>query len=272
MSRTVPVELHTHSTHSDGAFSVERLAEALSEAGVRVWALTDHDSVTGCPAAAKIAAHLDLRFLTGIEVSAYHSRSVHVLGLGVDVTSMNSFEVERRAQRDNRMSQMLARLSTLGLEIDMSDVRGQAADGVLTRPHLARALVARGLVSSVQEAFDHYLAEGKPGYVAEMWPSVEQAVDIIHTCGGLAILAHPGIYDLDSSISSWIDAGLDGIEVGHPKHTKAQTRAYIRLADKHKILKTVSSDYHGPATAAVALGQTQIPEQWLYALLDRLDR
>ncbi|MEZ4462564.1 MAG: PHP domain-containing protein [bacterium] len=272
MSKTVPAELHTHSTHSDGAFDVPRLASALSEAGVRVWALTDHDAVSGCAEATELAKALGMRFVPGIEVSAYHQRSVHVLGLGVDVASMDDFEIRRRAQREIRMAEMVARLCAIGVEVDMADVREQTVDGMLTRPHLARALQKRRVVPTVQDAFDHYLAEGRPAYVGETWPSVEEAIDVIHSAGGLAILAHPGIYGLDSSISSWIDAGLDGIEVGHPKHTKAQTRAYTRAADKHKILKTLSSDYHGPATASVALGQTQIPEQWLHALLDRLDR
>ncbi len=270
MSKPVLTELHTHSTHSDGTYGVNDLAKAVADAGAKWWALTDHDTAAGCAEAALAAQSYGVSFLPGVEISAWHKKSIHVLGLGIDPVPLKDFQDRRETDRRDRMQTMVTRLQALGVEVTMQDVVAQAGEGVLTRPHLARALVELGKVDSIQSAFDRYLAAGAPAYVETDWPSVEEAIEIIHRCGGVAILAHPGIYDADSCISGWIDHGLDGIEVGHPKHTQEQTRAYLRMADERMILKTASSDYHGPGLGSVDLGVTGIPQDWLNELIAKI--
>lgn len=270
MSKPVLTELHTHSTHSDGIYGVEDLARSVAESGAKWWALTDHDTAAGCADAALAAESHGVGFLAGVEISAWNDKSIHVLGLGIDPVLLKDFQDRRETDRRDRMQTMVTRLQALGVEVTMQDVVAQAGEGVLTRPHLARTLVQLGKVDSIQNAFDRYLAAGAPAYVETDWPSVEEAIEVIHHCGGVAILAHPGIYDSDSCISRWIDHGLDGIEVGHPKHTKAQTDAYLRLANERMILKTASSDYHGPGLGTVDLGVTGIPQDWLDELLAKI--
>ncbi len=270
MSKPVLTELHTHSTHSDGTYGVDDLAKAVAASGAKWWALTDHDTAAGCLDAGLAAQLHGIGFLPGVEISAWHHKSIHVLGLGIDPILLKDFQKRREVDRCDRMKTMVARLQNLGVNVTMDDVAAQAGEGVLTRPHLARALVKLGQVDSIQSAFDRYLAAGAPAYVETDWPSVEEAIEIIHHCGGVAILAHPGIYDADSCISRWIDSGLDGIEVGHPKHTQAQTQAYLRIADQRMILKTASSDYHGPGLGTVDLGVTGIPQDWLDELLAKI--
>lgn len=270
MSKTVLAELHSHSTFSDGVKDVRTLAHELHAASVAYWALTDHDTAAGCTQARVEAESLGIGFIDGIEISAFDRRSIHVLGLGVVPEKLQAFQDRRELERRERMRLMIQKIRDLGVEVDFARVEAAAGKGVLTRPHLARELVDQGAVPTIQAAFDAFLASGRPAYVEQTWPNVAQAVEIIHDAGGVAILAHPGIYDMDDGISRWVDDGIDGIEVGHPKHTPAQTRAYVRLADKHKILKTVSSDYHGPAISPVPLGKTEISQVWLDALLARL--
>ncbi len=272
MSKPVLTELHTHSTFSDGTYSVPQLAKAVADSGAQCWALTDHDTAAGCPEAAVIAEQLGLCFLPGVEISAWHGRSIHILGLGIVPELLLDFQVRRHQDRLDRMNTMVTRLRARGVNVTMDDVIRVSGKGVLTRPHLARALVKLGEVDSVQSAFDRYLAAGAPAYVETDWPSVVESIEIIHQCGGLAMLAHPGIYDADSCISSWIDHGLDGIEVGHPKHSEAQTQKYVRLADERMILKTASSDYHGPGLGGVGLGVTRIPVDWLEEIFAKLGR
>lgn len=270
MPNTILAELHSHSTWSDGTLDVPTLAQRLHQAKVRVWSLTDHDTCGGCSEAAHEAANLGIRFVPGLEISAWAGRSVHVLGYGVDLQAIAAYQTQRTTMRAERVGEMIRRLTGLGVPITREQVDAEASGGVLTRPHVARALFASGQVVSVQEAFDVYLGVGRPAYVESEWPSVVEAIGLIHDAGGIAILAHPGIYDLDRSIPEWVEAGLDGIEVGHPKHTDAQRDAYRGLANQHRILKTVSSDYHGPGLGQVEPGQTRILRQWLLEFFDAL--
>lgn len=272
LMHTTTTELHTHSTHSDGLYDVVTLAAKVAKAGVSFWSLTDHDTCAGVEEARQEATKLAVQFVSGIEVSAWEGRSVHVLGYGVDVVAMSEYSEHRSKLREERMAAMVAKLNTFGFRVTLQDVEEEASGAILTRPHLARTLVRLGYSTNVGEAFDHYLGNGRPAYVETEWPSVEEAIAIIHAAHGVAIVAHPGIYGLDHRIPHWVDAGLDGIEVGHPKHSDAQRDNYRDIAETLGILKTASSDYHGPAPGAVELGKTRIPEAWSDALLARLDK
>lgn len=270
---TPAVELHTHSTASDGAYPPATLAEMCAEAGVRLWALTDHDNCHGCAEAARAAREHGITFVPGVEISSYAGTSVHVLGYGVEPggSVMSDFTERRVEARRRRTRRMIERLDELGIEVRFEEVVACAEGDILGRPHLAQALVERGAVSSVDEAFDRFLHTGGPAHVMTRWPTVEEAIAIIHRAGGIAVLAHPGQYDLDEAIEGWVEAGLDGIEVEHPNHQPADRRRYEAMADRFDLLATASSDFHGNRGYGVELGDVTLSRARLERFLDALD-
>ncbi len=271
--RTNRAEIHSHSTASDGAFAPSRVAEMCHEQGVEIWSLTDHDNCNGCEEAEEAARSLGITFIPGIEISAYYDTSVHVLGYGIDTQGevIQDYSERRFESRRERMRQMIARLDGLGVEVSYDHVCEIAGDAILGRPHLAKTLVEAGEVDSINEAFDGYLHTGGPAHVSMGWPSVEDAIDLIHRAGGIAILAHPGQYDLDEAIPEWVEAGLDGIEAIHPQHNRQARRRYAKLADSLDVLTTASSDFHGNRDRFAHFGNVPFPTPWLDAFLERLD-
>jgi hypothetical protein len=268
----IRAELHTHSTASDGQHDPGVLAELCARRGVRVLSLTDHDSVAGVASARAVCSARGVGFLSGIEVSAQRGRSVHVLGYGVDTEDevFLSLLSTRRDQRERRMELMIARANDLGMPVSYEDVLAFAGDGNPGRPHLARALVAAGFARSIQDAFDRFLADGKPVHVRNPWPSVPEAIREIKAAGGVAVLAHPGLYGMDEHLDDWADAGLDGIEVSHPSHDEAARARYLRFATRRGLLPTASSDYHGPEVKqGQVLGEVFVRQDWVDALLER---
>lgn len=266
-------ELHTHSTASDGQHDPVVLASMCREHGVELWSLTDHDTLSGCAEAARAAEAAGVEFLPGVEISARLDRSIHVLGYGLDPTDeeLEAFFTERRELRETRMERMVMRAVELGLGVTMEDVQRIAGDGNLARPHLARALVARGHAESVQDAFDRYLDEGQPCYIPSPYVSVPEAIAFIHEHGGVAVLAHPGQYDRDEAIAGWVELGLDGIEISHPAHSQEDRERYRAIAEEHGLLMLESSDYHGEEVAPERVfGVTQVPTGWIDALRERL--
>jgi predicted metal-dependent phosphoesterase TrpH len=244
--RRIQAEIHTHSTSSDGEFDPDEVAQLCADADVELWSLTDHDTCAGCAAAAEAAEAHGIRFVPGIELSAYDESSVHVLGYGVDPESdeIAGLSDKLLAARRERMKQMVDELEAFGIDVSFEDVE-QRADGAVARPHLARTLDAQDHVDTVQEAFDEYIENGGPAYVPITWPSVEEAIELIHAAGGVTVLAHPGRYDMDDKIPAWVDAGLEGIEVRHPSHDEQDAKRYLEIADTHGLFTTESSDFHG---------------------------
>lgn len=269
---TILAELHTHSTASDGEHAPAALARRVALAGVKVWSLTDHDTCRGCVEAAQAAAEHGVEFIPGVEISAYlNNRSIHVLGYGVDPQDddLESFLELRRRQREDRMGLMIERAQGLGLRVTLQDVEAVAQGASLTRPHLARALVANDQVASIQEAFDQWLAEGKPAYVENAPLTVPEAIARIKRSGGVAVLAHPGIYDADEHIAGWVyHDGLDGIEVEHPSHSQERAAAYLKMTSWLGVLATRSSDFHGESVRPDRqLGRCLLEQTRLDALL-----
>lgn len=267
-------ELHTHSTASDGQYAPEVVAARCAELGVKLWSLTDHDTLEGCREAAEAAKSHNISFIPGVEVSAREGVSIHVLGYGLDPenSELSSFFAERKELRETRMERMILATRAAGYDVSFEEVEKIAQGGAMARPHLARALVQKGLVDSVQQVFDDLLAEGKPAYVASPHVSVPEAIDLIHQFGGVAILAHPAHYGKDAEIPKWIQRdALDGIEVQHPRHGNSDVERYTKIAESFGVLKTASSDFHGEAVAPEReLGVTQVPDDWLDALRERL--
>lgn len=271
-------ELHSHTTYSDGVFTPRELAERVAAAGVRVWSLTDHDTCQGCDEAATAASELDIEFIPGIEMSAYHGRSIHILGYGVDPhgEAIRAYSERRLRLRRVRMQKMVENLVELGIQITMKDVESSAGQAdAFVRPHLARALVTLGEADSVQDAFERYLRDGGPVAVESTWPSVLQAIDIIHQAGGVAVSAHPGQYRdtiREPLFAEWVERGLDGVECMHPRHDEDDEARYLEWAERYGVLKTASSDYHGPDhRSQMPLGQVAICRTWLDGLKNAME-
>jgi hypothetical protein len=242
------IDLHLHTAASDGLLEPAALVQAVRAAQVEVFSVTDHDTVDGLDDAKRAADDAGLTLVPGVELSAYWGRvEFHILGYFIDPdnAALRAFLGDTREARHARLRAMLSRLQAMGMGVPAADVLARAKNGNVGRPHLARALVERGFVGSVDEAFDRYLGTDKPAYVARPDVTVQDAIDVIRKAGGIASLAHPGLHNRDEAIPTLIAAGLTAIEVYHPKHAFGRAGRYRRLARRHALLVTGGSDFHG---------------------------
>ncbi|MCS7072743.1 MAG: PHP domain-containing protein [Anaerolinea sp.] len=248
------IDLHLHTTASDGQYSPEALIQRARRAGLNVIAITDHDSVDGlAPAQAEAQRAGALRVLPGIELSAEdEAGDVHMLGYCFDPHAeiLLARLADFRAGRYNRGQLMIAKLAEMGMPLEWSNVLAHAgADkgaASIGRPHIARAMIDAGYVSNVAEAFDRYLYNGGPAYVPRARLTPEEAIALIHAAGGAAVLAHPGALDDPlAMIERLIPAGLDGVEVMHPKNDSDTRLNLLALARRHDLIVTGGSDFHG---------------------------
>ena len=260
-------DLHLHSTASDGVYAPQELVRRAAQAGFDTLALTDHDSVEGIAQATEAARLLGMRLIPGVELSCGAQREIHVLGYGVDPgnAALLAFCGRRRAQREERAEKIVQRLGELGKPVSLDRVR-ELARGVIARPHIARAMVEAGHVATVAEAFDRYLAPGKPAYVPKEDVKVGQAAALIAQAGGVAVLAHPmqlklGEMALEALISEWKAQGLAGIEVYHPSAQNNHAAALLHLAQREGLLVTGGSDFHGEAVRPSRIGEGL--ERWV---------
>jgi hypothetical protein len=259
------VDLHAHSTASDGVVAPAAVPAAAAAAGVKAIALTDHDSVSGLAAAFESATSIGIRVVPGVELSAVeNSQEVHVLGLHIDPAgSIDQTLVEFREQRAARAEAIVARLRGLGVDIAVEDVVREAAGGAVGRPHVARAMVAAGACVDLREAFDHYLGAGRPAFVPKPRLTVREAVDLIHAAGGIAVWAHPGADGRRERVEALVAAGLDGLEVRHPGHSDEDSRRLLALCEHLTLVPSGGSDWHGGGTGRRTLGAMQVPAEWL---------
>jgi predicted metal-dependent phosphoesterase TrpH len=259
------IDLHVHTKASDGLLDSTALIRAAQDAGIQAIGVTDHDTVDGLEEAAEAARAAAILFVPGIELSAYWGRvEFHVLGYGIDPDKpeLTTFLRGTRGARHARMRAMVSRLFAMGIPIPEAEVFSAACNGNVGRPHLARAMVRHGVVESVDEAFDRYLGTDRPAYVPRPDVTVARAIAVIRGAGGLAILAHPGLQNRDDVLTELIAAGLDGIEVYHPKHNYGMAKRYRRLASQRGLLATGGSDFHGVPDGdhAAMLGRPCLPE------------
>jgi predicted metal-dependent phosphoesterase TrpH len=247
------IDLHSHSKASDGQYPATEVAERAAEGGVGVWALCDHDTVASLPEAASAAARLGLRFVPGIELSAFLDRKeIHLLGHFVDPShpALQRFEDFLALQRRKRNLQIVEKLATLGVQIRVEDIEKFSGGKTIGRPHVARAIVETGMVSTVKEAFDLYLGEGKPAYVQRYRLEADEAVRLVSSAGGTVTVAHPGVSGIDRGDAIRLkQAGVAGIEVQHVEHGPSVREKFLRLAEELDLVPTAGSDYHGPAIA-----------------------
>jgi predicted metal-dependent phosphoesterase TrpH len=259
------IDLHTHTTASDGRCTPAELVARASAAGVSVLSVTDHDTVAGCDAVAAACAGARIEFVAGIEITAVRDGAdVHLLGYFIDPASpaLLAFLADQRQQRIDRVRQMVDKLAPFGIRLDADAIVQPAIDDPSRsagRPWIARALVAGGYVKSTNDAFGIWLSRGKPAFVPRESAPPDQVVERIHAAGGLASMAHPGLVGHDEWIAPLAEAGLDAVEAYHTDHDAAATRRYRALADRLKLAVSGGSDFHGdeshgaPSPGTVAL-------------------
>lgn len=256
------IDLHTHTTASDGSLAPAELIARAAARGLRAVAITDHDTVEGLPEAREAAAGGPCEFVPGIEISAEHPDStLHILGYYMDWNDpefLKRISVLQQA-RAERNPQIIRRLQDLGIDIDYEEVCRQAVTGQVGRPHFAQVLIGRGYVKTGREAFDRYLKKGAPAHVEKFRFPIPEAIGIIAAAGGIPVLAHPttiacGAGGLRKLVADMVDCGLRGIEVHYPDHTPSQVRRFRQIARHYDLLITGGSDFHGSNIPGLELG------------------
>jgi predicted metal-dependent phosphoesterase TrpH len=265
------IDLHTHSNYSDGTDSPAKLINKALAAGVTTIALTDHDSIAGI-SEAQSALRSGISLVPGAEISCQTEDgiSVHMLGLLFDLTNSELLATmeKTRENRHGRMQRIIERINEAGIEISMQDVLAELSDGAtLGRPHLADALVKKGVVKSRDEAFAEMLHNKSKYYVAHYSPKPVDAIKLIKAAGGVAVIAHPMASHRGRTISfetfgDLINAGLDGIEVDHRDHSPDEKSALIKLANENNLVMTGASDYHGNGKLNQLAEYTTKADQW----------
>ncbi len=276
------VDLHCHSTASDGALAPRDVVRAAHDAGLTGLALTDHDTVAGCADAQDEAHILGIDFICGIEISCEYPRpgTLHLLGYGVDPQSPILHDLTRRliAGRSERNVKIIAALREQGVAITLDEVLDQSKGGTVGRPHFASILLRKGYVSSVTEAFKKYLGQTGTAYADKETVSARQAIEMIRQSGGLPVLAHPvqlkkdNFGQLTNAVKELVDYGLAGIEVIHSDHREMLIDQLIELANRYDLLPTGGSDFHGSSKPHVRLGwagNRRIPREMFDRLLAR---
>ena len=255
-------DLHLHTSFSDGTFTPEELARRAREQRLSIVALTDHDTVDGCPRMATACAREGLEFIVGTELTAEcDGMEVHILGYFLDLTNEPLLVALRHFQqvRQSRIGEMVQRLNTAGIPLSLHAVTDLAGCNSPGRPHVARALVDAGLAADFDSAFERFLKKGRVAFVGKARMDVVTAVGLIHSAKGVAVLAHPGLYRNDGLIPKIAGFGLDGLECWHTKHTAGQASAYAALATKLNLVATGGSDCHGMAKNQPLIGSVRLP-------------
>jgi predicted metal-dependent phosphoesterase TrpH len=259
------VDLHTHSTASDGILSPEQVIEAAHRCGLSALALTDHDTIGGVQAARAAGKRVGIRVISGVELSAFHDdHEVHVLAL--HLTHLDALEKrlgELRVLRHTRAQKIVEKLNLLGIPLTIDEVLEQSNGGAVGRPHVARALIARGVVHDFRDAFTRYLGGAGSAFVPKERLSIEDAIAIAHEAGALAIWAHPGDAGRRDRVEPLVAAGLDGLEIRHPSHSPEDIKRLQALTDFFGLVPSGGSDWHGANEGPRRLGNMNVPYSWL---------
>lgn len=278
------IDLHIHSDASDGTLSPAEILDTARELGLGAIAITDHDTLAGSKEAIRVGIPSSLRFLTGIEISASPppsfpcKGSFHILGYGLrldDPVLNRSIGMFQKARRD-RNPRMTERLRELGMDISARELEERFGKGQIGRPHIARLMMRKGFVGSVDEAFDRYLGRGKPAYVDKHRAGCAEAIEIIRNAGGVPVLAHPSLLNplndapIEELIRTLRNMGMRGIEVFYPEHSPAHVALYADLAERHGLLMTGGTDFHGSVKPDVRMGSGRGDFSVPYELYEKL--
>ena len=266
-------DLHLHTNFSDGTYTPEELAGHAKRCGFRAVALTDHDTMEGCARMGVACEAGGVEFIPATELTAEHGgHELHMLGYFLDAqnerlaTDLAKFQQVRQ----QRIHDMVTRLNQMNVPIKAEAVFALANCRSPGRPHVARTLVQGGFCSSLDEAFERFLRKGKPAWVPKFKISATDAIELIHHAGGLAVMAHPGLNHNDDLIPALVEAGMDGIECFHTKHSTTMNQRYLMIADKYHLLVTGGSDCHGMSKGKPLIGTIKIPYDCVERLKERV--
>jgi predicted metal-dependent phosphoesterase TrpH len=265
------VDLHTHSTASDGAFPPADVVAHAATVGISVIALTDHDTVDGVAEATAAGERFGVRVLAGVELSAFDGpREVHLLGLHLaDTTAIDHRLAELRDTRRTRAEEIVRRLNRAGVPVLLDAVLAEAGEGAIGRPHVARAMIAGGWVRDQREAFDRYLGTGRPAFVDKHRLLIGDAIAMVHQVGGVAVWAHPGPEGTRVRVEALVALGLDGLEVRHPGHSADDVARLGALVDFFGLVPSGGSDWHGATEGPRIIGNQRVPYEWLERQVER---
>ncbi|NLH48343.1 MAG: PHP domain-containing protein [Myxococcales bacterium] len=273
------IDLHTHTTASDGTLSPAELVALARESGLRAVAITDHDTLDGLPEALETSRRWNYEVIAGVELSVdFRGKAVHMLGYCLDPhdRTLHGKLAWAQEQRETRNARMVARFNELGIPMTLDEVIAESGDGVIGRPHFAAVLLRKKVVASINEAFDIYLNRSGKAYLPKVRFSAAEAITLIRAAGGLPVLAHPMLIGwppltLDDAVAELKAAGLIGIEVLYTEHNPAQVQILWDIATRHGLLRTGGSDFHGANKPQTRLGRGRgdlaVPASWLAALL-----
>lgn len=273
------IDLHVHSTASDGSYSPEEVVRLAAARGLRAISLTDHDTIDGVAEAAAAGEALGVEVIPGVEISArFPGGSMHILGYFVDYHSglLDARLAVLKKSRADRNPRIVAKLNALGAKITMEQVEKISGGGQVGRPHIARALLEHGYVRDIQEAFDRYLRNGGPAHVSKFRFPPDEAINMIREAQGIPVLSHPftlglgSAYALKNLLQDQKKLGLAGLEVYYPEHTPEQEARYLKLARELDLLITGGSDFHGANKPEVDLGQCPCQKNLTYPLVEAL--
>ena len=264
-------DLHTHSFYSDGTSSPQEVSYEAWKAGVKVFALADHDTTDGVALAQKACEQRGLDFVPAVEISTREHDHLHFLGYNIDLTNADfqHFLSQNRQNRLDRIRQIIAQIADSGVDLTEEDVFSLAPHTV-SRAHVADALKKKKIVPSRQEGFRKFLVPGQVGYVPSAGVSVVEAIVQIKKAGGLAVMAHPGLVQEVWNFPAWKEAGLDGLEVFYPSHSYTLKQELLKIARKYDLFATGGSDYHGPHAGRISSLGMNIPIPYSDKLLRKL--
>ena len=277
------LDLHMHSTFSDGSFPPEDLVAKAVEAGVTAISLTDHDTMAGVPRFLEASRLNNLRVIPGVEISTdYKGRGMHILGYGMDIANKELQESLDwiRAGREARNMEILEKLNRLGFVMTWEEVVARAGEDVVGRPHFCQTMIDKGYVKDKTEAFDNWLGHGKPAYADRRRLDPEAGIRIIRKSGGVAVLAHPFTLNLTSTglralLLELSRAGLEGIEAFYAEHKPDMQALYLSMAEEYGLLVTGGTDFHGALTPMLRIGygfgSLNVPDSLLEPLLARIN-
>ncbi len=278
------IDLHIHSTASDGTLSPIEILRLAHQLNLGAIAITDHDTMAGVKDALAQGIPPSLKFLTGVEISVLpppsfsYLESFHFLGYSIDPdnTLLNHTCRELQQARKNRNPRILKILNELGFNITLTQVQKEAGECQLGRPHIAQVMLKKGYVRSINEAFDRYLSQGKPAYVDKYRLDCAKAIEIILGAGGVPVLAHPFLVQtqndkiLEALVITLMEMGLKGLEVYYPEHSPENTAHYAKIANRHRLLMTGGTDFHGSLKPEIQMGSGKGNLSIPYAIYEKL--
>lgn len=267
-SQRAGIDLHIHSNASDGTLTPSEILKLALDLNLRAISITDHDTVSGAKEALRIGIPSDIKFLTGVEISATPPPSFdcpgsfHILGYGINLEDpfLNRTLDKLQNARKNRNPLIIERLNSLGIDITLEDVHQNAGNGQLGRPHIARTMIQKGYAKSIDDAFDNFLGKGNAAYVDKFRLDSSQAIELINHANGIPVLAHPYLLDfknsqvLETLIETLAHMGLKGLEVYYPTHSPDHVVLYKNLAKRYRLIVTGGTDFHGKLKPEIQIG------------------